>query len=167
MILILTLINKIYTNKAGHEPVYFFEVLDIQPMKHIISAIITCSFLYSAQSYSETLTVYSSRNEELIKPIFEAFTEKTGVKINFYSGKAGMLLQKIKSEGSASKADVLLTVDAGNLWHAKKEGVLSSIKSPILDKNIPAQFRDDQGYWYGLSLRARTIVYNPNGVKRW
>ena len=77
-------------------------------------------FLYSAQSYSETLTVYSSRNEELIKPIFEAFTEKTGVRVNFYSGKAGMLLQKIKSEGSTSKADVLLTVDAGNLWHAKR-----------------------------------------------
>lgn len=113
-----------------------------------------------------TLTVYSSRNEELIKPVFDLFTKETGVNINYYTGKAGPLLQKIKSEGKKTRADVLLTVDAGNLWHAKQEGVLAKLTSKKLEENIPSEYRDSDGFWYGLSLRARTIVYSPDRVKK-
>lgn len=111
------------------------------------------------------LVVYSSRNEELIRPIFELFEKETGAKVEFYSGKPGPLLEKIKAEGKNTKADVLLTVDAGNLWHAKNEGVLEKVDSKKLGESIPPQYRDPANHWFGLSLRARTIVYNPERVR--
>ncbi|MFC1748405.1 Fe(3+) ABC transporter substrate-binding protein [Pseudomonadota bacterium] len=114
---------------------------------------------------ADEVVVYSARNEQLIKPLFDAYTEETGTKIKFVTGKTGPLMQRLKSEGANTPADVLLTVDAGNLWQASNEGLLKPIHSKVLEDNIPAHLRDPNNQWVGLSVRARTIVYNTKNVK--
>ncbi len=114
---------------------------------------------------ADEVVVYSARNEQLIKPLFDAYTKATGVQVKFITDKEGPLLQRLKAEGPNTPADLLLTVDAGNLWQAANEGVLKPVDSKILAGNIPSHLRDPQNRWFGLSLRARTIVYNTARVK--
>jgi iron(III) transport system substrate-binding protein len=114
---------------------------------------------------AEEVVVYSARNEQLIKPLFDAYTQATGVRVKFVTDKEGPLLQRLKAEGANTPADLLLTVDAGNLWQAANEGVLKPVDSKVLAANIPGYLRDPQNRWFGLSLRARTIVYNGARVK--
>ncbi|MEE8388467.1 MAG: extracellular solute-binding protein [Acidiferrobacterales bacterium] len=111
------------------------------------------------------LVVYSARNEQLIRPLFDAYQAETGVNIRFITDKAGPLLQRLKAEGSSTPADLLITVDAGNLWRASREGVLRSVNSRVLKRNIPPHLRDPRNQWFGLSVRARTIVYSTRRVK--
>ena len=111
------------------------------------------------------LVVYSARNEEHIQPIFDRYTQETGQKIRLITDDAGPLIQRLAAEGKNSPADLLITVDAGVLWHAAQLGVLRSLESPTLDANIPEHLRDAQKRWYGLSVRARTIVYSTERVK--
>ncbi len=113
----------------------------------------------------EQVVVYSSRNEHLIKPIFEAFQQETGIEVVTHTDKEGPLLQRLKAEGRRGQADILMTVDAGNLWQAKQMKVIKPIQSEVLDAKIPAHLRDPDHTWYGFSIRARTIVYNTNKVK--
>lgn len=120
--------------------------------------------LLAGSAAAETVTVYSARNEQLIKPLFDAYTQETGTQIQVLTDKEGPLLERLKAEGAKTAADVLITVDAGNLWQASQMGLLRSIKSSVLNANIPANLRDPQGEWYGLSVRARTIVYNTKTV---
>ncbi len=115
-------------------------------------------------AFADELVVYSARNEQLIKPLFDAYTEKTGTKITYVTDKAGPLLQRLKSEGKNTRADLLITVDAGNLWHAAEEGVLRAVDSPALGANVPDHLKDPNNRWFGLSLRARTIVYSTERV---
>ena len=114
---------------------------------------------------NEEIVVYSARKEHLIKPLFDLYTEKTGIKIKYITGEEGVLLERLKAESNNTPADMLITVDAGNLWHAAQEGVLQPIESDILNTAIPSNLRDPGGYWFGLSVRARTIVYNTEKIK--
>lgn len=114
---------------------------------------------------ADDLVVYSARKEHLIKPLFDAYTEKTGVKITYITDKAGPLLARIKAEGANTPADMLMTVDAGNLWQAANEGILATVDSDVLKNNIPPHLRDADNRWFGLSIRARTIVYSTERVK--
>ncbi|MTI13298.1 extracellular solute-binding protein [Sansalvadorimonas verongulae] len=114
---------------------------------------------------SNELVIYSARNEHLVKPLFDLYTEKTGTKIRYITDKAGPLLARLETEGRNTPADLLITVDAGNLWQASKQGVLQPIKSETLEKNIPENLRDEKGDWFGLSVRARTLVYASNRIK--
>ena len=125
---------------------------------------ITLLALSSTQAFADELVVYSARNEQLIKPLFDAYTRETGTEISFITDKAGPLLQRLKAEGKNSPADMLITVDAGNLWHAAREGVLQPVESQVLQTNIPAHLRDPGSQWFGLSLRARTIVYRTERI---
>jgi len=111
------------------------------------------------------VVVYSARNEQLIKPMFDAFTKETGIAVKFVTDKEGPLMQRLKAEGANTPADVLITVDAGNLWEAANEDLLQPANSKVLEKNIPAHLRDPQNRWFGLSVRARTIAYNTQKVK--
>lgn len=113
---------------------------------------------------SHTVTIYSSRNEQLIKPLLDRYTEKTGVKVELVTDSIGPLLARLKAEGQNTPADMLLTVDAGNLWQAAQEGLLQPVASDVLNTNVPAKYRDPKGQWTGLSLRARTIFYDPSKV---
>jgi iron(III) transport system substrate-binding protein len=112
----------------------------------------------------ETITVYSARKEHLIKPLFDTYTQKTGVEIRYITDKAGPLLARLKAEGKNTPADLFMTVDAGNLWQAAEESVLASVESSTLEANIPAHLRDPENRWFGLSIRARTIVYSTERV---
>lgn len=114
---------------------------------------------------AEEVVVYSARNEQLIKPLFDAYTRETGVEVKFITDKEGPLMARLKAEGKNTPADVLLTVDAGNLWQASNEGLLRPIKSKVLKANVPAHLRDPGNEWFGLSVRARTLVYNTDKVK--
>jgi iron(III) transport system substrate-binding protein len=105
------------------------------------------------------VNVYSARKEKLIKPLMDRFTEQTGIRVNLVTGKADALLQRLRSEGRNSPADVLITTDAGRLYRAKQAGVISSFHSPLLEQVIPANLRDEEGYWYGLTIRSRPIMY--------
>ncbi|MGF6594856.1 extracellular solute-binding protein [Pseudomonas sp. 2835] len=134
------------------------------PRKHVLAALALTLFGTAAQAADEVV-VYSSRIDELIKPVFDAYTKETGVKIKFITDKEAPLMQRIKAEGENATADLLLTVDAGNLWQAEQMGILQPIKSDVIDKNIPAQYRASSHQWTGLSLRARTIAYSTDRVK--
>jgi iron(III) transport system substrate-binding protein len=115
-------------------------------------------------SSAETLVVYSARNEQLIKPIFDAYTRETGIEVKYTTGDAAVLIERLAAEGRNTPADVLMTVDAGELWNAAERGLLRPIDSPTLEKNIPAYLRDPGKRWFGLSVRARTIAYSTERV---
>lgn len=115
-------------------------------------------------SAAPELVVYTSRNEQLVKPLFDRYTEETGVKITYLTDKAPPLMERLRAEGNRTQADVLITVDAGNLWQAANLGLLQPVDSPTLQANIPAHLRDPQNRWVGLSVRARTIVHDPKAV---
>ncbi len=114
---------------------------------------------------ADKVNVYSARKEALIKPILDVFTKETGIKVNLVTGKADALLTRLRLEGKASPADVFITVDAGRLHRAKEAGVLQVTKSEVLEKAIPENLRDMDGYWFGLSQRARPIFYAVDRVK--
>ena len=109
-----------------------------------------------ALAQSGEVNVYTYRESKLIQPLFDAFTKDTGIKVNVISASSG-LEQRIKTEGANSPADVLLTVDIGRLEDAVQAGITQPIKSDLLDKAVPAQFRDPEGHWYGVSMRARVV----------
>lgn len=107
----------------------------------------------------EEVNVYSSRQEDLIKPLLDRFTEQTGIRVNLVTGKDDALLQRLQSEGINSPADLLMTADAGRLHRAKAAGSTQAVSSEALAAAIPAAYRDPEGHWYGLTLRARPILY--------
>jgi iron(III) transport system substrate-binding protein len=117
----------------------------------------------AAQGAGELL-VYSARHYGQ-EPALEAFTKKTGIQVKMLTGNTGELFERLKAEGDKSPADILLTVDAGNLWNAARAGLLSKVDSPELTTNIPAHLRDPENRWFGLTVRARTIMYNTGKVK--
>jgi iron(III) transport system substrate-binding protein len=111
------------------------------------------------------VNVYTYRETKLIQPLFEAFTKDTGIKVNVVSASSG-LEQRIKTEGANSPADVLLTVDIGRLEDAVQAGITQPIKSDVLDKAVAPQYRDSEGHWYGVSMRARVIYASKERVKQ-
>jgi len=111
------------------------------------------------------LNVYSARKEALIKPLLDKYSAASGVTVNLVTGKGDALLTRLQTEGRNSPADVLITTDAGRLYRAHEAGVLQKIASPALDAAIPAHLRSEQGDWYGLSVRARAIVYARDRVQ--
>ena len=115
--------------------------------------------------HASEVVVYSARIEQLIKPMFDAFTKETGIKVRYTTDNEGALLARLQAEGKNTPADMLITVDAGNLWAASKAGLLKSVKSDVLENNIPLHLRDPNNEWFGLSVRARTIVYNTRKVE--
>ena len=115
-------------------------------------------------AYASEVLIYSARHYGQ-EPAFEAFTKKTGIQIKMLSGSTGEMFERLKAEGERTPADVLLTVDAGNLWNAARAGLLSKLDSPELAANIPANLRDPDNRWVGLTVRARTIMYNTTRVK--
>ncbi|ABM61963.1 Fe(3+) ABC transporter substrate-binding protein [Halorhodospira halophila] len=112
----------------------------------------------------DELTVYSARQDHLISPILERFTEETGISVRFVTDDAGPLMERLKAEGERTPADILLTVDAGNLHQATENDLLARLDSSELRGRIPEHLRDPDDRWFGLSVRARTIMYSPERV---
>lgn len=114
---------------------------------------------------TEEVNLYSARIEALIKPMLDRFTEQTGITVNLVTGNADELLSRLQNEGRNSPADLLLTTDAGRLYRAKQADLLEAVDSDVLKQQIPAAYRDSQDYWFGLSLRARPIMYVKGEVE--
>ncbi len=112
----------------------------------------------------DDITVYSSRKEHLIQPLFEQFTKQTGIEVNYLTGSGGDLIERLKLEGSNTPADMFMTVDAGDLWYAGTQNIFQSVNTETIKSNIPSYLRDPKGLWTGLSVRARTIVYSTERV---
>ena len=110
------------------------------------------------------INIYSHRHYDSDKILFKKFTDQTGIKINVIKGSADQLIERLISEGGNSPADILLTVDAGRLHRAKVAGILQPIESKILSENIPPSMRDEDDYWFGLTVRARVLVYSKKRV---
>lgn len=100
----------------------------------------------------------------MIKPLLDRFTEQTGTPVNLVTGKPEELLERLRREGANSPADVLVTVDAGNLHRAKAAGVTQPLTSDSLARTIPETYRDPEGHWVGLTMRARPILYVKSEV---
>ena len=128
-----------------------------------VSAVMTFGFIGLAEAAGE-LNLYSSRHYDTDERLYSEFEEKTGIKINRIEGKADELIERIKSEGRNSPADVLMTVDAGRLWRADQLGLFQPVASDVLDARIPTYLRHPAGHWYGFSQRARIIFYDKERV---
>ncbi|MGH8580796.1 MAG: Fe(3+) ABC transporter substrate-binding protein [Gammaproteobacteria bacterium] len=119
-----------------------------------------CALAFTAShAFGAEVNVYSAREEALIKPLLDRFTQETEIKVNLVTGEADALLARLISEGRNTPADIFITVDAGRLHRAKREGMLQPLGDPALERMVPAQYRDPEGYWIGLSRRARVIFY--------
>lgn len=106
------------------------------------------------------VNIYSSRHYDTDLALYEDFTRQTGIKVNRIEAEAEALIERIGSEGEFSPADLLITVDAGRLWRAEEAGILAPVDSAVLAERLPANLRHPQGLWFGLSTRARIIIYN-------
>ena len=116
------------------------------------------------------VNVYTHRHYKADDELFAKFTEETGIKVNIVNASADELIQRLETEGDNSNADLLITVDAGRLYRAQSKDLLQPIQSEILEKNIASEYREKNGYWYGLTYRARIIAYakdrvNPEDIK--
>lgn len=117
-----------------------------------------------ASSTSDVVNVYTHRHYDADQQLFDQFTEETGIKVNVVSASADELIQKLELEGEGSPADVLITVDAGRLVRAEDKGLLQSVESEVLASNIPQNLRSPEGYWFGLTYRARVLAYSKERV---
>lgn len=110
------------------------------------------------------VNIYSSRHYNTDDQLYDGFTEQTGISVNLIEGKADELIERIKSEGANSPADILITVDAGRLWRAAEAGIFAPVESEILESQIPDNLQDPNNLWFGFSKRARVIMYNKDRV---
>lgn len=124
----------------------------------------------AASAQLPTLNLYSARHYQTDEALYEDFTKATGIKINRIDADDAGILTRLKTEGAASPADVILLVDAARLWRAEVDGLFQPVKSKVLDSRIPVSLRgkdDGQGaQWYGFSTRARLVVYDKAKVQR-
>lgn len=134
-------------------------------MRFLVSLFLVSSFVADSSLSAEALMIYSSRKDHLISPLIQEYKNQTGSEIKLVTDTEAALMKRLEVEGKKTPADIFMTVDAGNLWQAAERDLLAMTQSEILNRNIPAYLRDDRGRWFGLSVRARTIFYNPNLVK--
>ena len=116
-------------------------------------------------SSSDDLVVYSARSHYGEEQPFRDFAAQSGDDLTLFGGSASELYERLRGEGQRTRADVLITVDAANLWRAKEAGILVPVRSARLEREVPEDLRDPDGGWYGLTLRARTIMRSTERVK--
>ena len=119
----------------------------------------------SLKAQDKVLNLYSSRHYNTDEALYANFTRQTGIRINRIEAPEDALLERLKNEGAASPADVLVTVDAGRLWRAEQMGLFQPVRSAVLDSRIPAALRQPDGLWFGFSTRARVVIYAKDTVK--
>ena len=136
-------------------------------MKSPVTALLaTCSLLAGLGSvHAGEVTLYSHRHYEADDVLYAKFTEQTGIQVNVVKASADELIERLKAEGDNSKADLLMTADAGRLHRAKAEGLLQSVESEVLESLIPSALRDADDQWFAFTKRARIFAYAPDRVK--
>ena len=128
-----------------------------------IQLILLCT-LFGQIFMANEVNVYTSRHYDSDDALYKEFTKETGIKVNIISGKGSALLERIKSEGKNSPADIFFTVDAGNLWKVQKEGLFQSIKSNKVLSSVPLKLRGPNDEWTAIAKRARVVFYNPKKI---
>ncbi len=128
----------------------------------VVSLLSACMFQPSAPD--DVVTVYSERHYDTDQVLYELFEKETGIKVQVLKANADELINRLVIEGEDTIADVLIVSDAGRLHRAKSKGLLQEVDSSILHNNIPSRYRDIDSMWFGLTKRARILVYNPEKV---
>ena len=129
------------------------------------SLIAALAALLASPSLAQEIGVYSGRHYNTDKELYKQFTKQTGIKVKLLESKDDALIQRLKSEGSQSPADVLILADAARLDRAAAMGLYRPTSSAVLSREVPANLRDPQGRWYALTRRARVVIVNPSRVK--
>jgi iron(III) transport system substrate-binding protein len=125
-----------------------------------LAAITAASLMLLGTAQASQVNVYSARHYDSDNALFDRFTQETGIRVRVLQGDSDQLVERIRREGVASPADVLITVDAGRLWRAQAAGVLQPVQSAVLEERIPEHLRHPEGYWFGFSQRLRLIYFN-------
>jgi len=134
-------------------------------IRKVLPIVVLCATSLSASAQEKVLNLYSSRHYQTDEALYANFTKQTGIKINRIEAPEDPLIERLRTEGASSPADVLVTVDAGRLWRAEQLGLFQPVKSAVLESSVPANLRHPDGLWFGFSTRARVIVYNKLAVK--
>jgi iron(III) transport system substrate-binding protein len=138
--------------------------------KSLLTAALLGGIAIAATAQEQVLNLYSARHYQTDEALYAGFTKATGIRINRVDTDDAGLLARLKSEGAASPADVILLVDAARLWQAEEDGLFQPVKSSRLEERIPTQLRakltENGTAWFGLSTRARLIVYNKQTVSK-
>jgi iron(III) transport system substrate-binding protein len=135
----------------------------IKPWIPVIALL--CLPLGCGSGPAEVVNVYSHRHYDSDQLLFDQFAEETGIEVRVVTASADELITRLEREGQASPADLLITVDAGRLHRAKELGLLRSVTSTVLSEAIPDHLRDPDGYWFGLTRRARILAYGKDRVR--
>jgi len=161
-------------------PIHFKDLLvnfrTLEPLRALAAFTLTTFTLAAlalaaphAQAQDNVLNLYSARHYQTDEALYSNFTQATGIRINRIEADDAGILARLKAEGSASPADVILLVDAARLWRGEQDGLFQPVKSALLEQRIPAQLRGgDSGsgpQWFGVSTRARVLVYDKARVK--
>jgi iron(III) transport system substrate-binding protein len=134
-------------------------------MKSVVLSLFVASFFIAPlAAQAQDLNLYSSRHYQTDEALYAGFTKATGIKLNRIEAGEDPLIQRIRNEGAASPADVLITVDAGRLWRAEQMGLFQPIESKVLAERLPAHMRAANDQWFGFSARARVIIYNKAAI---
>ncbi|MBW4658366.1 MAG: Fe(3+) ABC transporter substrate-binding protein [Drouetiella hepatica Uher 2000/2452] len=129
-----------------------------------MAAVAASGVTYRATAQTGAINLYSSRHYDTDQELYDSFMRKTGLKVNLIEAEADPLIERLKSEGANSPADVFLTADVGRLWRAKQDGLLAPTNSATLQSAIPAALRDPENFWFGFSSRIRVIMYSKDRV---
>ncbi|MEM1207610.1 MAG: extracellular solute-binding protein, partial [Acidobacteriota bacterium] len=113
----------------------------------------------------QVVNVYTARHYDSDDAVYELFNKETGIRVNIIEGDSAALLERLRREGDQSPADLFVAVDAGRLAQAESEGIFAATSSPVLEERIPAHLRHPEGLWFGLTKRARVIVYAKDRVQ--
>ncbi|MGB7250913.1 MAG: Fe(3+) ABC transporter substrate-binding protein [Phormidesmis sp.] len=116
-------------------------------------------------STEQVVNLYSARHYDIDVQLYDQFTAETGIQVNVLEGSPDELIERIQSEGAQSPADVFIAVDAGRLWRAQEAGIFQPVDSEVLNTKVPENLRSPDSEWFGLTSRARVLVYNTANVQ--
>jgi iron(III) transport system substrate-binding protein len=137
--------------------------------KPVLALLASLAFVCPSWAQDKVLNLYSARHYQTDEALYDNFSKATGIKVNRIDADDAGILARLKAEGTASPADVILLVDAARLWRGEQDGLFQPVKSAVLEQRIPAQLRGgDRGQgaqWFGMSTRARIVVYDKNRFK--
>ncbi|HEY3487993.1 MAG TPA: Fe(3+) ABC transporter substrate-binding protein [Gammaproteobacteria bacterium] len=139
--------------------------MSIASLRFCLTGLLLALLATACTKTPDELNIYSYREENLIKPLLDQFSAQTGIKVNLLTGSAEGLFERLQAEGENTPADLLITVDAGRLYQAKTAGLLQAADSAVLAAAIPQHLRDPDNQWFGLSYRARVIMYNKTAAR--
>ena len=132
--------------------------------KGFILSLVGMLSIISCSNTQQEVNLYSARHYDTDVELYETFTNETGIKVNLIEGSSDELIERIKSEGLNSPADVFITVDAGRMWRAQESDILQPLASEVVNQRISESLRQPDGQWISLTKRIRGIVYNTDKV---